>query len=739
MSHETTNVIVTRSGTGWTVDVTVANLSSDTSIKDFLIFHNGTITTNANYTKTTPTLLTYSGSALGSGTVVEVHRYTDDGQINPVGYGDRLSSSDYNNELERVHRILSESRLNGLGGLGSISVTLDNAAYDFPTWSIDTVRGATRQALANKIVGLEATDALKAPLASPTLTGTPTTTTAALGDSSGRIASTGWAQGEFLNKTGGTVTGAVAFQGNTTAISPSPNDNSTKVATTAYCDTHFVDVADTQTITGTKTFSQPVTITAPSGGLEVGDSTSAGGTPYVDFHYGVGSPQDFNVRFINDTNRQLSVVGAGGLSTFRTENLTTNNQAFFNGGTLDLGNGTSNFLQWSVNGLGAPTFTTRSAGTKAVLYPSVSASSADYAIGIETNAMWFSVYQAANAFKWYGGTTELMNLTGTTLTVNGNLFAATPAVDTNSTRVATTAYYVGQASSTSPVMNGTATVGTSLRWSRADHVHPSDTSRAADSAVVHLAGSETITGFKNLSGGGQTITPAVDNNTQNLATTAFVLGQASVVSPSMDGTATTGTSLRYARADHVHPSDTSRAPLASPAFTGTPTAPTPAVDNNSTSVATTAYYVGQASAVIGSNSSQNAAVGTSLRWARADHAHPDPRNTMASATMSTTTVNLNAIFPLVEFTDVGANYATTRYTAPITGVYLITAEVFATASCGIRLVINGGTNSLDRNLTASVWTTVCWYQQLTAGDFVELSTNTTANYTVQQIEYMRIP
>jgi hypothetical protein len=59
--------------------------------------------------------------------------------------------------------------------------------------------------------------------------------------------------------------------------------------------------------------------------------------------------------------------------------------------------------------------------------------------------------------------------------------------------------------------------------------------------------------------------------------------------PAMDGTAAVGVSARYARADHVHPTDTSRAPLASPALTGTPTAPTPAVGDDSTQIATTAF------------------------------------------------------------------------------------------------------------------------------------------------------
>ena len=84
-------------------------------------------------------------------------------------------------------------------------------------------------------------------------------------------------------------------------------------------------------------------------------------------------------------------------------------------------------------------------------------------------------------------------------------------------------------------------------------------------------------------------TAATDTNTTQIATTAFVLGQASVTAPGMDGTAAVGSSTRFARADHVHPTDTSRAPLASPALTGTPTAPTVANGTNTTQIATTAF------------------------------------------------------------------------------------------------------------------------------------------------------
>lgn len=64
------------------------------------------------------------------------------------------------------------------------------------------------------------------------------------------------------------------------------------------------------------------------------------------------------------------------------------------------------------NGVGAPTFTNRSAGTKIVLIPSVSGSAVDFAIGIESSVTWFSVPTTSQSFKFYGGTTEACEITG---------------------------------------------------------------------------------------------------------------------------------------------------------------------------------------------------------------------------------------------------------------------------------------------------------------------------------------
>jgi hypothetical protein len=64
-----------------------------------------------------------------------------------------------------------------------------------------------------------------------------------------------------------------------------------------------------------------------------------------------------------------------------------------------------------------------------------------------------------------------------------------------------------------------------------------------------------------------------------------------------------------------------KAPLASPALTGTPSGPTAAQDTDTTQLATTAYVQGQA-AVATPLADGVAAIGISRRYARQDHVHP---------------------------------------------------------------------------------------------------------------------
>jgi hypothetical protein len=72
-------------------------------------------------------------------------------------------------------------------------------------------------------------------------------------------------------------------------------------------------------------------------------------------------------------------------------------------------------------------------------------------------------------------------------------------------------------------------------------------------------------------------TATADQNNTQVATTAFVIGQAASATPEANGTAAAGTSVKYARADHVHPTDTTLAPKAAPTFTGLVTVDTEGV------------------------------------------------------------------------------------------------------------------------------------------------------------------
>ena len=112
--------------------------------------------------------------------------------------------------------------------------------------------------------------------------------------------------------------------------------------------------------------------------------------------------------------------------------------------------------------------------------------------------------------------------------------------------------------------------------------------------LVYTDGTNVYDGFNDfesvdLTGAPTTPTAAADTNTTQVASTAFVVGQAATVAPVVDGVAAVGTSKKFARQDHVHPTDTTRAPVASPTFTGVPAAPTATAGTNTTQVATTAF------------------------------------------------------------------------------------------------------------------------------------------------------
>jgi hypothetical protein len=103
---------------------------------------------------------------------------------------------------------------------------------------------------------------------------------------------------------------------------------------------------------------------------------------------------------------------------------------------------------------------------------------------------WSSVTATPTTLAGYG-ITDAAPAASPTLT--GTPLAPTAAVDTNTTQIATTAMVLAQAASATPIIDGTGTVGTSTRFARGDHVHPSDTTRVP--IVTKKDGTGALTTF----------------------------------------------------------------------------------------------------------------------------------------------------------------------------------------------------------------------------------------------------
>jgi len=120
--------------------------------------------------------------------------------------------------------------------------------------------------------------------------------------------------------------------------------------------------------------------------------------------------------------------------------------------------------------------------------------------------------------------------------------------------------------------------------------------------------------------------------------------------PAMDGVAAPGTSTLWSRGDHVHPSDTTRLPLAGGTMSGPvnlfagSTTPTVApLTDSSTSPASTAFVQGAIALGRGTTvpliDAGTGAIGTATTWARADHVHPLLR--LDQLALPTANVSLN--------------------------------------------------------------------------------------------------
>ena len=165
---------------------------------------------------------------------------------------------------------------------------------------------------------------------------------------------------------------------------------------------------------------------------------------------------------------------------------------------------------------------------------------------------------------------QLKNALTFTGAEDGKSFNGSAAVSVN----------IPKASDTTPVVASTGAAGSSADFARADHVHPAQTDVTGNAGTAtKLQNAQTI----NLTGA---VTGTVSTDFSNVVNITTTL------------------------ADHVHDIEDVtglqdaldlKAPLASPALTGTPTAPTASVGTNTTQIATTAFVAAEISSKLAAN------------------------------------------------------------------------------------------------------------------------------------------
>ena len=179
-----------------------------------------------------------------------------------------------------------------------------------------------------------------------------------------------------------------------------------------------------------------------------------------------------------------------------------------------------------------------------------------------TNANNSAVAAAASAAS-IGSDPLKANVASPALT--GVPTAPTASAGTNTTQLATTAFATVadnlKANIASPTFTGIPAAPTASAGTSTTQLATTAFATTADNLKANIA-SPTFTGVPAAP------SAAYGTNTTQIATTAFVLGHGSSTLPSMDGAASIGGSYAYARADHVHPADTSKAALSGCAFTG---------------------------------------------------------------------------------------------------------------------------------------------------------------------------
>jgi hypothetical protein len=370
-----------------------------------------------------------------------------------------------------------------------------------------------------------------APLESPNFTGYPTAPTAATGASDGQIATTAF----VMNAVADSVTGVASFNGRTGLVVLTGADL-TSAGGALLAGPTFTGVPAAPTAAPATNTTQLATCAF------VAAAIAAIGAGVASFNTRVGA--------VTLTSADIAAVGVSSFNGRVGDVFLIGNDVSAAGGAL----------------LASPAFT--GVPTAPTAIPATNTTQLATTAFVQA-----AVSAATSGVQSFNGRAGVVVLTAADLTGAGGALSASPtftgvpaaptaAPATSTTQLATTAFV--QAA----VAAGTAGVASFNSRTGAVTLIANDLSAAGGA----LLASPIFTGTPQA----PTATPGT--NTAQLATTAFVMAGASTTTPLMDGTAAVGNATTWARANHVHPTDTSRAaqaslanylPLAGGTMTGT--------------------------------------------------------------------------------------------------------------------------------------------------------------------------
>lgn len=516
----------------------------------------------------------------------------------------------------------------------------------------------------SKVTNLISDLSAKAPLDSAVLIGTPIAPTAAQGTNTDQIATTAFVQENVpvasvfgrigaVAATGGDytvdqVTGAAplnnpVFTGTPEAPTPASNDNSTKVATTAYVK------AQSYLTTGpvTSVFTRTGAILAQTGDYSVDQITGAAPLASPAF---TGTPTAPSPA-LNDNSTKLATTSYVKNQNYITTASFPVTKVFDRTGVIDAQAGDYDYTK--VTGaapLASPAFTgvpTAPTATLSDNSTTVATTAFVKGQGYQTTIPVTSVFGRTGAIVKAGGDYAVGDVTGAaplaSPTFTGTPAAPTATLSDNSTKIATTAFVKGQGYVTG---NAVSSV-----FGRTGSV----VATSGDYSVSQVTGAAPLES-PALTGTPTAPTQSSTDNSTAIATTAYVQSHGYISNSGLKVTSVYGRigDVVAMTGDYTVSQVTGAAPTASPTFTGTPVAPTVIVSDNSAKIATTAYVKSQLYAT--ADSPALTGVPTA----------PTPSTPDSSAKIATTAYVQNQ------------GYVTST-SAPVTSVFTRTGAVVATS------------------------------------------------------------